>query len=62
MQRIALLKRLGVVPVIVFDGGRLVMKTLEEGSRAKCGLASSVARLAAVPGMLLAVDQGAVWF
>ena len=35
MQRIALLQSCGVVPVVVFDGGRLPMKREEEGSRAR---------------------------
>ena len=33
MGRVELLRRNGVVPVIVFDGGRLPMKAGEEGAR-----------------------------
>ena len=33
MGRMELLRRNGVVPVIVFDGGRLPMKAGEEGAR-----------------------------
>lgn len=35
MDRVRLLRGCGVVPVLVFDGGRLPMKALEEASRAK---------------------------
>jgi len=33
MQRIALLQENGVIPVVVFDGGRLPMKQEEESGR-----------------------------
>lgn len=35
MDRVRLLRSCGVVPVVVFDGGRLPMKALEEASRAR---------------------------
>jgi XPG N-terminal domain len=35
MDRVRLLRGCGVVPVMVFDGGRLPMKASEEESRAK---------------------------
>ena len=35
MDRVRLLRGCGVVPIIVFDGGRLPMKALEESSRAR---------------------------
>ena len=36
MRRVEMLRRHGVTPVIVFDGGRLPMKREEEGSRSRC--------------------------
>ena len=33
MQRVALLRSCGVIPVIVFDGGKLPMKQGEESAR-----------------------------
>jgi exonuclease 1 len=35
MDRVRLLRGCGVVPVMVFDGGRLPMKASEEESRAR---------------------------
>ena len=35
MDRVRLLRGCGVVPVMVFDGGRLPMKASEEESRSK---------------------------
>lgn len=42
MDRVRLLRGCGVVPVLVFDGGRLPMKALEEASRAKYATAVSL--------------------
>lgn len=37
MQRVELLQSSGVVPVVVFDGGRLPMKNEEEAARKRHG-------------------------
>lgn len=41
MQRVELLQSSGVLPVVVFDGGRLPMKNEEEAARKRHGHTSS---------------------
>lgn len=46
MGRVELLRRNGVIPLIVFDGGRLPMKAGEEGARQRyCPFVSHSLRL-----------------
>ncbi len=40
MQRVETLQQAGVSPIIIFDGGRLPMKSAEEGTRARCASCS----------------------